>query len=72
MKDWYALNIEEPVREVVRALRNRGINTECSCGHKLYIQFQTLDPQTELTRKFLFRTVLNKHSREIKYTVVLE
>lgn len=48
MKDWYALNIEEPVREIVRALRKRGINTECSCGHKLYIQFQTLDPLTEL------------------------
>ncbi|MGD0571702.1 MAG: hypothetical protein ABSB11_01625 [Sedimentisphaerales bacterium] len=31
-QDWYS-QIEEPVRELVRLLRNNGFNTFCSCGH---------------------------------------
>lgn len=38
--DWYD-RIEEPVREVVRRLRNAGINTTCSCGHDMYIECDT-------------------------------
>ena len=34
---WYEENIEEPVRDLVKYLRNRGLNTQCSCGHKMYI-----------------------------------
>ena len=30
---WYEETIEEPVREVVRLLRNNGFNTIVSCGH---------------------------------------
>jgi len=30
--DWYD-SIEQGVRDIVRALRNKGINTFCSCGH---------------------------------------
>lgn len=37
--DWYEC-IEEPVRELVFLLRNNGFNTECSCGHQMYIQCQ--------------------------------
>ena len=37
MADWYD-RIEEPVRELVRVLRNNGFNTVCSCGHDLYVQ----------------------------------
>lgn len=33
MDDWYK-QIEEPVRELVKLLRNNGFNTFCSCGHK--------------------------------------
>jgi len=32
MKDFYG-QIEEPVRELVRLLRNHGFNTVSSCGH---------------------------------------
>ena len=38
--DWYKDNIESEVRGVVRLLRDNGVNTECSCGHKQYIQCQ--------------------------------
>lgn len=40
MKNWYEENIEEGIRDLVRYLRNNGINTECSCGHEKYIQCQ--------------------------------
>lgn len=49
MSDWYEQHIEPEVREVVRALRNNGINTTCSCGHEMYIECQTLDQNTELS-----------------------
>ncbi len=38
--DWYEKNIEIEVRDVVKLLRDNGINTECSCGHKKYVQCQ--------------------------------
>jgi hypothetical protein len=38
--DWYERVIEEPIRDVVRLLRNNGFNTECSCAHKMYVQCQ--------------------------------
>jgi len=48
MTDWYDEHIEPEVREVVRALRNNGINTTGSCGHEMWIECQTLDQNTEL------------------------
>jgi hypothetical protein len=38
--NWYEENIEEPVRKVVKLLRENGFNTECSCGHDMYVQCQ--------------------------------
>ncbi len=37
MKDWYEKNTEKEVRPFVKELRNKGFNTTCSCGHKMYI-----------------------------------
>ena len=39
---WYDQCIEEPVRKAVKALRNEGINTQCSCGHDMTIQCEFL------------------------------
>lgn len=36
--DWYEENVEEPLQNIVKHLRNNGVNTTCSCGHKMYIQ----------------------------------
>ena len=38
--DWYDQFIEDPLKDLVKVLRNNGINTECSCGHEMYIQCQ--------------------------------
>lgn len=49
MSDWYKEVIEEPVRDVVKMLRDNGVNTECSCGHKMYVQCQFI-PDGEIKR----------------------
>jgi len=42
MDNWYDKYIEPEVRDIVKYLRDNGINTECSCGHEMYIQCQYL------------------------------
>lgn len=37
---WYKEYIEENIRGVVKLLRDNGFNTECSCGHRMYVQCQ--------------------------------
>lgn len=39
--DWYENSIEEPIREIVKELRNNGINSFCSCGHGMWIQCES-------------------------------
>ena len=38
MTDWYDINIEPPLRGIVRHLRNNGVNTVVSCAHEMYIK----------------------------------
>lgn len=40
---WYDEAIEPEIRDLVRLLRDNGINTECSCGHSMYVQFQVIE-----------------------------
>jgi len=49
MADWYEECIEEPIRNLVKLLRNSGFNTECSCGHEMYVQCQYF-PEGEIQR----------------------
>lgn len=37
---WYEAWIEEPIRPIVKLLRDNGFNTECSCGHEMCVQCQ--------------------------------
>lgn len=37
---WYKENIEDPLKGIIRYLRNNGVNTESSCGHDMDIQCQ--------------------------------
>ena len=45
--DWYDQFIEDPLKDLIKVLRHNGINTECSCGHDMYIQCQHI-PAWEL------------------------
>ena len=49
---WYNC-IEAQVREIVRELRNNGINTTCSCGHNMTIEAESYDPTSE------YKTIYN-------------
>ncbi len=44
MATWYEENIEEPIRSLVKLLRDNGFNTTSSCGHapKPYVQMDWL------------------------------
>ena len=70
MADWY-LEIEEPIREIVRALRDKGINTTCSCGHKMYVEADIIpDGMLQTIHKTLYN-YLAEDEREIKYTITI-
>lgn len=49
MGDWYEKYIEEDIRDMVHVLRDEGFNTECSCGHEMYVQCQYI-PEGEIHR----------------------
>jgi hypothetical protein len=48
--NWYDKYIEEPIRDLVRLLRDNGFNTECSCGHKMYVQCQYITDDGAIAR----------------------
>ncbi len=61
--------IESGVREWVFWFRNAGVNTECSCHHKGYIQCQILDPTSDVMK---IKGIMMEHNIldfeiEIKY-----
>lgn len=64
-EDWYE-TIEEPIRELVRRLRDSGINTTCSCGHKMYVQADIL-PDASLM--VMHNTVFNWLGGQADYTI---
>ncbi len=47
LANWYNC-IEEPIRDLVKMLRNNGINTFCSCGHGMWIQCETYEECNDL------------------------
>ena len=51
MNNWYS-QIEEPIRELVRLLRNNGFNTFCSCGHEKSIQIEYYSFEEEIRRLY--------------------
>ncbi len=51
MEDWYS-RIEEPLKGLVRLLRNNGFNTFCSCGHKRVVQMEWYGFEEEARRLY--------------------
>lgn len=41
-------DVEEPIRAVVKALREAGINTTSSCGHEMTVEFDSFDLTADL------------------------
>ncbi len=40
---WYEEYIEEPIRPLVRLLRDNGFNTTSSCGHDMWVEMEFVD-----------------------------
>lgn len=59
--DWYD-NIEPGVRDVVKYLRDNGINTECSCEHEMSIQCQfVVDGTIQIIHNLLYNYYEGKY-----------
>ena len=70
MNEFYG-GIEKPIREIVRALRDNGVNTICSCGHKMYVEADIIpDGILQVIHKTLFG-YLADNGMEIKYTITI-
>jgi len=70
MTDWYEENIEEGIRDVVKALRDNGINTTCSCEHEMWIEAETYDPSSELNT--IFNVLVEKNIHEWTAKIIAE
>lgn len=70
--DWYEENIEEPIRDIVRLLRDNGINTTCSCGHTMEIQGDTtLNVETLKIIDELLCRYLHKNKEKLQFEVTI-
>ena len=70
MKDWYEQNIEAEIRKEVNLLRDNGFNTECSCGHNMYVQCQyVVDGEIQLLHKILFNNGYRDYTISIELRV---
>jgi len=71
-EDWYEHHIEEPLRDLVKILRNYGINTECSCGHDMYIQCQhTIDAELKLIHDIVW-TYLSTNKLPVNFEIEIK
>jgi len=69
--DWYEECIEEPIRDLVKLLRDNGFNTECSCGHEMYVQCQyLLDGEIFRLHKLLFNAGYRDYEIDLKVRVM--
>lgn len=70
MKDWYDIYIEEPIRDIVKLLRNNGINTTSSCGHKMTVECEYYIGNDEVFR--IYHLLYNHGYRNFNLTAVIE
>lgn len=72
--DWYERNVDEPVRELVKHLRNNGVNTECCCGHDtpMYIQCQYSPDGSIQEIHQLVWTFLAERKQGVNFTISLD
>ena len=65
-------SIEEPIRNVVKLLRDNGFNTESSCGHTMEVQIQLFpDGQLESLHSLIFN-YLHKNSLPLNYKIDIQ
>ncbi len=69
--DWYEGNVEEGVRDVVKMLRDNGVNTCSSCHHDMTIQCVVfVDGQLQDVHNLLYSHLLSR-GEEVSYELVV-
>jgi len=67
--DWYEEHIEEPVRGIVKTLRDNGFNTTCSCGHEMYVEGDLIaDYELQRLHKILW-DYCSENNKSINYEI---
>lgn len=66
---WYDENAEEGVRALVRALRNEGFNTECSCHHEMFVQMAySIDGEVKRLHDLVWR-ILDEEGLPVTFSI---
>ncbi len=69
--DWYDKNIEKPIRDFVRHLRDNGFNTVCSCGHEMEVQCSySVDGEIKRLHDLIWNYLV-ENKQEITFTITL-
>ena len=65
---WYS-QIEEPIRGLVKVLRDNGVNTTWSCGHKMAVEATIIpDGQLHTIHKAVY-DFLAEENKELDYNI---
>lgn len=70
--NWYEDKIEEPLRDLIKYLRNNGINTECSCAHSGNIQCQYFPDGAIYDIHRVLYNWFSERNEKINFTIVVE
>ena len=66
--DWYS-QIEEPIRGLVKVLRDNGVNTTWSCGQKMAVEATIIpDGQLNTIHRAVFDFLIEEN-KELDYTI---
>ena len=69
--DWYEEYIEEPIRGIVKVLRDNGVNTTSSCGHEMTVQADVMvSGQLQVIHNTLFNYLIDKQP-ELEYDITV-
>lgn len=69
--DWYEQMIEEPIRDIVKELRDNGINTSNSCGHEMTVEGDIVsDGELERIRMVLLN-YFSERGIEPNFTIII-
>lgn len=69
--NWYEEAIEEPIRNLVKLLRDNGFNTVSSCGHEMYCQCDfLLDGEFKRLHDLLFNSGYRNYTITVNIQVL--
>jgi len=63
--------IEPEIRDIVKALRDSGVNTTCSCGHKMYVDADIIPDGMLFNIHKVLSGYLAEHEMPIQYLVTV-